>query len=301
MAGKPLTVSLGEVLWDILPDGKALGGAPTNVAWHAAQLGADAHVVSAVGDDDLGMEILRRLREMRLNVTVVATIGDRPTSTVEARLDDRGNASYVIHENVAWDHLPVSPEILALAARADAVNFGSLAQRHPAARKSTLAILDAANPDAIRIFDINLRPPFIDRDVLDGGLRRASVVKMNEDELPVLADLFSWDGTPETAMARLLGDYPNLRHAIVTRGCNGAWWRTRERLIARRPAGCAKVVDTIGAGDSVTAASMMGLLKGWDEERILETALEIASFVCGSRGGTPELPAELKAAFLENA
>ncbi len=295
--GKPLTLSLGEVLWDMLPDGKALGGAPANVAWHANQLGADAHVVSAVGGDDLGGEILRRLRAMKLNIGAVATVVGKPTGTVDAKLDDKGNASYVIHENVAWDYIPVTPEIIALAKRADAMNFGSLAQRGPAGREATFALLDAARPDAIRIFDINLRKPFIYREVLDGGMRRASVIKMNEDELPLLADMFGWSGEPEKAVDDLLAAYPNLGHAIVTRGGDGAWWHNRKKLHSLKPQGKIKVVDTIGAGDSVTAASMMGLLKGWPVDEILATALEIASFVCSSRGGTPELPAALKAKF----
>lgn len=294
---KPLTISLGEVLWDILPDGKALGGAPTNVAWHAAQLGADAHVVSAVGDDELGREILDRLAEMRLDITDIAVIPDVRTSTVDAHLDANGNATYTIHENVAWDHLPASPSILDLASRADAINYGSLAQRHENGRAATHAILDAINPDAIKIFDINLRPPFIDREILDAGIARATVVKMNHDELPILADLFQWTCSPEDGMAQLLEAYPGVQHLVVTRGADGAMWKTRKELLHLRPQPPEKLIDTIGAGDSVTAACMMGLLRGWKEERILQAAMDVASFVCSSRGGTPELPDRIKAPF----
>ena len=294
---KPLTLSLGEVLWDMLPDGKALGGAPTNVAWHATQLGADARVASAVGDDDLGREILSLLRGKGLDVSTVAVVPNKPTGTVDATLDANGNATYVIHEDVAWDYPPATPTILALAARADAMNFGSLGQRSAAGRAGTLAILDAARSEAIRVFDINLRPPFIYREVLDAGLGRASVVKMNEDELPRLAGLFGWSGRPEEIIEQMLAAYPNLGHAVVTRGAEGAWWHDRRRLLAEKPENRVKVVDTIGAGDSVTAAAMMGLLRGWEPGRILAAALEIASFVCSRRGAMPELPGELKNVF----
>lgn len=296
---KPLTIALGEVLWDVLPDGKALGGAPTNVAWHAAQLGADAHVISAVGDDPLGHEILDNLKRMRLDVSTVSILPNAPTSTVDAKLDAAGNATYTIHENVAWDYLPATPEMLALAARADALNFGSLAQRNPIGRASTHAILDAVNPNAIKVFDINLRPPFIDKGILDAGLAKATVVKMNNDELPVLAGMFGWSGDPEAGMLQLLEAYPKVRHLVVTKGGEGAWWRSREKLHFKAPPPVVKMCDTIGAGDSVTAAVMMGLLKGWKEDDILDAAMNIASFVCASRGGTPELPDRIKNQFLK--
>ncbi len=295
---KPVTVSLGEVLWDVLPSGKVLGGAPTNAAWHAAQLGADAHVVSAVGDDYLGREILARLAGMRLDIENVVTVADRPTSTVEATVGPDGNARYVIHENVAWDHLPATPAMLALAARAEAMNFGSLGQRSPAGRESTRALLRAARPGSVRVFDINLRPPFVFEAVIRGGLELATVVKMNDEELPLLAGMFGWSAVPERAIEELLAAHPNLRHAVVTRGPRGAWWHDRSRLVSKSPGTPVRVVDTIGAGDSVTAATMMGLLAGWEPGDILERALAIASFVCGGRGGTPELPAELKEPFL---
>jgi Sugar kinases, ribokinase family len=153
-------MSIGEVLWDVLPDGKELGGAPTNVAWHCAQLGADAHVASAVGKDPLGDEILESLKRMRLDLSAVSVIPDKPTSTVDAVISPEGNATYVIHENVAWDAMPASPAALALAAKADGVNFGSLGQRGEAGRLATQAIVDATPAACLRIFDINLRTGF---------------------------------------------------------------------------------------------------------------------------------------------
>lgn len=298
MQTRPLTLSLGEVLWDILPDGKALGGAPSNVGWHAAQMGADARVVSAVGDDDLGREILDRLAAMGFDTSTVAVLPGVKTSTVDAVLDASGNATYTIHEDVAWDHIPVTDAVLDLASRARAINFGSLAQRHPTGRAATHAILDRVPATAVRIFDVNLRPPYIDRDILDAGLRKASVVKMNHDELPAIAGLFGWTGEGEDVMRRLLDAYPNVGHLVVTRASDGAWWQTRDRLYSQTPPPPAAMVDTIGAGDSVTAAVMMGLLREWEPNRILAAAMNIASFVCSCRGGTPELSDSLKNPFL---
>lgn len=296
---KPLVLSLGEVLWDVLPDGRTLGGAPSNVAWQAAQMGADAHIVSAVGDDELGREAIDKLKKKGLGTSTIAVLQGIPTSTVDAVLDESGAASYTIHENVAWDHLPVSDEVLNLAAEAKGMNFGSLAQRNEVGKASTHAILDIVNPDAVRVFDVNLRPPFIDRNVLDAGMARATVVKMNHDELPLIAGMFEWTATPEAAMVQLLEAYPEVKHVVVTKGDEGAWWQARGKdLIYRKPTPVEKIADTIGAGDSVTAAVMMGLLKGWKEEDILERAMEVASFVCSQRGGMPELPEALKAKFL---
>ncbi|MCC8181018.1 MAG: carbohydrate kinase [Planctomycetes bacterium] len=295
---KPVTMSLGEVLWDVLPDGRELGGSPTNAAWHAAQLGADAHVVTAIGDDELGREAKALLLEKKLNLDATVVLPDKPTSTVDAILSPEGNATYVIHEDVAWDYLPLSDDMLALAKTVQGVNYGSLSQRAPHSKATTLAILDATPAGAIREFDINLRPPFIYREVLDDGLKRANVVKMNEQELPVIAKIFAWSDREEQAIEDLLQAYPNLNHAVITRGPDGAWWHNRKQLFKRHPRTCPQVVDTIGAGDSVTASVMMGLLKGWEEEAILEAALEIATFVCTQRGGMPQLPDELKAPFL---
>lgn len=296
---KPLVLSLGEVLWDVLPDGRTLGGAPANVAWHVKQMGGDAHIVSAVGDDELGREAIDKLKKKGFGVSTIAVLQGTPTSTVDAVLDASGAATYTIHENVAWDHLPVTDEVLNLAAEAKAMNYGSLAQRSEVGRASTHAILDVVNPDAIKVFDVNLRPPFIDKGVLDLGMGRATVVKMNHDELPQIGEMFGWTATPEAAVVQLLEAYPNVMHVVVTKADEGAWWQARGKvLIHRVPPKVEKIADTIGAGDSVTAAVMMGLLKGWREVDILDRAMEVAGFVCSQRGGMPELPEGLRGKFL---
>ncbi len=295
---RPVTLSLGEVLWDMLPDGKALGGAPTNVAWHCAQLGADAHVASAVGKDELGDEILVRLRSMNLDVSAVSIIPDKPTSTVDAMISPEGNATYVIHKDVAWDWMPVSEQARALARQAQGLNFGTLSQRGSMGCETTHTLLNETPADCLRIFDINLRPPDVHKNILQAGFEKATVVKMNDAELPVIADMFGLGEEPEAAMASLFESYANLQHIVVTRGSRGVWWHNKRKLYGKLPAMAVKAVDTIGAGDSFTASIMMGLLKGWDVEKIMDAALAVAAFVCTQRGGTPELPASLKDPFL---
>ncbi len=289
----PLTLSLGEILWDLFPGGKTLGGAVTNAAWHLGQLGADARILSAVGEDALGTEILDTLRAMKLDVSGIAVLPGVPTSTVDAVVGADGAATYTIHENVAWDFLPVGDLLLSLAAKADAVNFGSLSQRSPMGQATTQAFLDAVNPGAIRLFDINLRPPSINPEAIRLSLARADVLKTNHDELPVIARLHEWrTADPDAIMDALQKSYPNIRHIIVTRAADGAWWRTGGETYSCPAGKIAAIVDTVGAGDSVTAVCVMGLLLGWEPERILENAMEIAAFVCGNRGGTPALPEE---------
>ncbi len=294
---RPLTLSLGEILWDILPSGKTLGGAITNAAWHLTQLGADARIASAVGDDPLGREIIQTLLDTGFDPQIVRegipVLPGVPTSTVDAVLGADGSATYTIHENVAWDRLPVTPALLDVAARADAINIGSLSLRSPEARKTTHACLDAARPEAVLLFDINLRPPHYAAETLKPALERVNAVKMNHDELPVLAGMHGWPAAPEAAMAALMERYPNVRNLIVTRAADGAWWRTRDRLVSRPAGTIDTLVDTIGAGDSVTAVCIMGILLGRDPGDTLESAQAIAAFVCSRRGGTPALPESL--------
>lgn len=301
MPGKNVTlVSVGEILWDVLPDGRLLGGAPANVAWHALQMGADAYIASAVGDDADGREILARLRAMGMDTETVSVVGDKPTSTVDAMVDAAGNARYRIHEDVAWDSLPVTPAVAALAARADILAFGSLAQRSPASAAAIRGILDAASGRTLRVFDINLRPPHFTGATLVAGLERADVLKMNDEELPVVADLFGLPGEEEEAtLAGIVRRHPNLRCVIVTCGPGGALWYDRDGTVRMPPPETVEVIDTVGAGDSFTAAAALGLLKGWDKEAILSRALRTASFVCSQRGATPELPREIKQLFAE--
>jgi len=290
---KPVIVGLGEILWDLFPDGKQLGGAPANFAWHAQCLGAAGAVVSAVGDDELGREILTRLGAMHLDRSHVAVDAGRPTGTVTVALDAGGKPHYTINEQVAWDYIPAADGVLALARRADAVCFGSLAQRANISRQTIRAFLAAVRPGCIRLFDINLRKPFIDRKTIVESLGLTDVLKLSDDELPVLAELLNLPGSETEFLAATIDRF-GLDMVILTKGGHGGRLRTPRADCSR--AGIQTVVaDTVGAGDSFNAAVVMGLLAGHDIERINDYANRLAAFVCSQKGATPRPPALLVA------
>jgi fructokinase len=290
MGGK-LILAVGEVLWDLLPGAKQLGGAPANFAYHAAQLGADARLVSAVGDDLFGREIIARLSELGLAVDHVAVQKGRPTGTVSVTVDDRGQPSYVIHEGVAWDYLAVTPPVLELASRADAICFGSLAQRSDVSREAVQLIVDAAGPETIRVFDVNFRQSYYNRDLIDASLERATLLKMNNQEGPLLGKLLEPGG-----MRGLFERYATLQWVALTRGAEGSTLCARDGTVVEHPGfPVPHLADTIGAGDAFTAALVVGLLHNRPLYDINERANKVAAFVCTQRGATPLLPDELKA------
>ncbi len=286
---------IGEILWDLLPSGLQMGGAPTNFTCHAHALGADAGIISRVGEDDLGREICVRLQALGVSVSGVGTDATHSTGTVSVELDGAGQARYTIHENVAWDHLQASPTLLAAMQQADAVCFGSLAQRSAESRKAIRQLVEATPAAALRVFDINLRQKFYSEELLDASFALANVVKLNDVELGIVSHIFKLGDTPETQMAALL-DRWHLRAVACTRGAHGsllfdgASWSDQAGLPA-------EVSDTIGAGDSFTAAMTIGLLRGWSLEKIGSTANEVAAFVCSCAGATPALPERLRAPF----
>lgn len=295
--GKPIVVSIGEVLWDVLPTGKVFGGAPANVVWHAAQLGADSRIVSAVGKDALGDELLAVLRKMTLDASLVAVLPDKPTSTVTATLGKDGIPSYVIHPDVAWDSIPVTEAALAVMRQADAVNFGTLAQRGDSGFKAMRRLLDATRPDCLRMFDVNLRPGALREETLRAGFERCTALKLNIEELEVIADVFGWPKQWESALDAIMKAYPNIAHVIVTRGGDGACWKTRDGFW-EASGKVVRIADTIGAGDSLTATVIMGLLYNLPPKTILDAAIDVSAYVCTQTGATPILPPELREILL---
>ena len=280
---KKVIVGIGEILWDMLPGGKALGGAPANFAYHAQRLGEEGWAVSAIGDDPLGAEIMDIVAEKELHHIIAVT--DKPTGTVQVELDGKGVPSYNITEDVAWDNIPFTPEMEALAARADAVCFGSLVQRM-SSRSSILRFLRATRPEALKVFDINLRQHYYSPEVIEESLRLADILKINDDEIRIVADMFGL-GDDDTAACRLLMERYSLRLVILTRGAEGSEVITAREVIPQA-VGEVKVVDTVGAGDSFTAAFVVAYLRGLPLSEAQRLASETASYVCSCKGAMPE-------------
>jgi fructokinase len=288
-------VGIGEVLWDLLPGGRSLGGAPANVAAHASQLGARGFAVSAIGNDDDGRGVLEQLSLMQVDVTGVRVVDGLPTGVVDVRVDDAGAPSFTIRAPSAWDAIEVDEESTRLAERADAVIFGTLAQRDPRSRKSIAKFLGATSPSCLRILDINLRPPYIFMDVILQSLELADVLKLNDDELPMLAGMLNLTGDETTLLQDLRARF-DLDLLVYTRGARGSRMLTPDQDEGH--AGfSANVVDTVGAGDAFTAAVTIGMLEGLPLRRIQELANLVAAFVCSRKGAVPRLPEEITKEF----
>src|SRR5438874_7577468 len=249
---KPLVVGIGEVLWDMLPGGRQLGGAPANFAYHAAALGARGAVASRVGGDDLGRDILARLEALGLDRSHVGTDPDHPTGRVDVRVDAAGVPEYLIHEPAAWDFIPDRRPLLDLARRADAVCFGSLAQRCAVSRDTIRHFLRATRPPCLRVFDINLRQSYFSREVVEESLRASDVLKLNDAELPVVSRLLDGAADERSAINLLLDRYP-LRLVALTRGPHGSLLVARDgERSDHAGAPVTRLADTVGAGDAFT-------------------------------------------------
>lgn len=288
----PLVVGIGEVLWDMLPAGKQLGGAPANFAYHAQALGAQAICASCVGEDELGREVLSRLAALGMDGQFIAVDPAHPTGTVDVQVDEKGVPAFTIHQEVAWDFIPLSDDLLALAQQADVVCFGSLAQRWPVSRQTIRRFLAATPGQCLRVFDINLRQSYFDRQVIHESLELADVLKLNDQELGVLASLFEVGGDDEFAtIGHLMSNYP-LQLIALTQGGSGSRLYRSGRYFDH-PGYPAQVVDTVGAGDAFTAALAMGLHQGLDPDAINDRANRLGSYVCSQAGGTPPVPSDL--------
>lgn len=288
-------VALGEILWDMFPDGARFGGAPANFACSAAQLApqrASVSLVSAVGDDQLGRDALAALQARNVDTTHVR-VSPRPTGQVLVEVDPSGQASYKFAADTAWDDLAWDDQLAELAGEADAVCFGSLGQRSGASRDVIQRVVEATRPESLRIFDVNLRPPHVDVEVLRESLELANALKLNEQELPQLAGWCEVSGDGELELLRGLAEKFGLRAAALTRGDDGAVLLAGDD-IDRAAAVETEVIDTVGAGDSFTAAWCLGTLRGKSLEETNRWASQVAAYVCASSGATPPLPQELQ-------
>lgn len=282
-------VGIGEALWDVLPEGKKIGGAPANFAYHVSQFGLQSYVVSAVGDDILGNQILENFKEKNLQ-NLIATV-PYPTGTVQVEIDQVGVPQYVIKENVAWDNIPFTPELEELAKHTNAVCFGSLAQRNVISRNTINHFIDAMpkNDDTLIIFDVNLRQGFFNKEILDDSMKRCNVLKINDEELVTISRMMGYPGIDLQSKCWLLLGHYNLDMLILTCGVNGSYIFTAGTM-SFLPTPQVEVADTVGAGDSFTAAFTASILKGLPVAKAHRKAVEVSAFVCTQNGAMPILP-----------
>jgi len=286
-----IIVGIGELLWDVFPEGKRLGGAPVNFSYHCHQLGATGYPVSAIGNDELGAEIRDVLVSKILPDAFVTLDETHPTGTVQVTLEN-GKPSYEICEGVAWDHIPISGKLEALAQKTDVVCFGSLAQRNQASRSAIHTFLGAMRSDALKIFDVNLRQAFYSKEVIQASLKHSNILKLSDEELPVLAEMFGVDGSVVEQLNTLRAKF-DLKLVAYTRGPDGSLLVAATETDDHPGCPC-NAIDSVGAGDSFTAALCMGLLNKTPLSEINEHANRVGSYVCQQSGATPVLPEELR-------
>ncbi len=289
---KNIIVGMGEALWDVLPEGKKIGGAPANFAYHVSQFGLDSCVVSAVGEDKLGDEILENFDSKKLNSQIARV--PYPTGTVQVEIDQAGIPQYNIKENVAWDNIPFTENLEELAHNACAVCFGSLAQRSVVSRTSIQKFLDSMpnGDDVLKVFDINLRQGFYTVEILEESMRRCNILKINDEELVTVSRLKGYPGIDlQDKCWILLGKY-NLKMLILTCGINGSYVFTPGN-VSFQPTPHVEVADTVGAGDSFTAAFISSLILGKSVEEAHKKAVEVSAYVCTQIGAMPRLPERL--------
>lgn len=279
----PKIMSLGEVLWDLFPDGEQFGGAPANFACHAAILGGDVSMVSAVGDDPHGRSAIDILQSHGVDVRLIQVVPDSTTGTVGIELDGKGKPTFTIHEGSAWDRLTWSEELGSKITQVHAVYFGTLGQRSEASQITIRRALAAA-ATVPRVLDINLRSPFFDAALIRESIELTSILKLSDDELRSVCNAcgIGANGSSEELLKRLLTEQ-NLDLVIMTRGADGAVLVTPDGIL-EQPGIPTTVVDTVGAGDSFTAAFLIGLLQGVSNSRNLQNACTIAARVCAHSG-----------------
>jgi fructokinase len=289
----PVIVGVGEVLWDVFPDGEHFGGAPANVAMHAAALGAESYMVSAVGPDARGAAALARLDAAGVNRSAVARLLGRPTGVVNVSVDSKGQPAFNIAGDVAWDYLPWSQTVEDVAERADAICFGTLAQRASVSRTTIKRAVKATHRRTWRLFDVNLRQDYCDETILTSSFEMANAVKLNDEELPIVARLCRLSASSAVDQLRMLCDWFGIRLAALTRGAAGSLLVTPS-VVCESAAPTTVVRDTVGAGDAFTAALLVGLLERRSLAEVSERANAVAAYVCSQPGATPPIPAAFR-------
>ena len=282
---KPLVIGIGELLWDIFPGGKKMGGAPANVIYHAVQSGCNGHVISSVGADNLGDLMVDEMAGRGLSADYITRDEDHPSGTVSVTLDTNGSPSYVILENVAWDNIRETEENSMLVEKADAVCFGSLAQRSNVTGSTITSLLGKAGKNTLKVFDLNLRQKFYSYEVIERSLELSNVLKLNNDELEIIAGIFSLDGTDHERLEQLSVKY-DIELIALTKGSDSSiiFTLTEQSTL---PSPRVNVVDTVGAGDCFTAVLIAGMLNNNSLREIHERAVDLSAWVCTQHGATP--------------
>ena len=289
---KRYIVGLGEALWDVLPEGKKLGGAPANFAYHAAQFGLDTIAISALGEDALAEETIDALKEHNLNYLMPRV--PYPTGTVQVTLAEGGIPTYEIKEGVAWDNIPYTDEMAEIAKNARAVCFGSLAQRNGVSRENIRKFLAETPADCLKICDINLRQQFYSKEILEDSFKLCNILKINDEELVVVNRMFGYDGLDmRQTCEKMVQDY-GLKMLVLTCGTNGSYVFTDDGLTSFQDTPKVEVADTVGAGDSFTGSFCACILNGKPVQEAHKTAVAVSAFVCTQNGAMPIVPNELK-------
>ncbi len=287
---KRYIVGLGEALWDVLPEGKKLGGAPANFAYHAGQFGLDTIAISALGEDALAEETIEALKEHGLNYLMPRV--PYPTGTVQVTLAEGGIPTYEIKEGVAWDNIPYTDEMAEIAKNARAICFGSLAQRNKVSRENIRKFLADTPADCLKICDINLRQQFYSKEVLEDSFQLCNILKINDEELVVVNRMFGYDGLDmRQTCEKMVQDY-GLKMLVLTCGTNGSYVFTDDGLTSFQDTPKVEVADTVGAGDSFTGSFCACILNGKPVQEAHKTAVQISAFVCTQNGAMPTIPKE---------
>lgn len=293
---KVLVVGLGELLWDMFFDENGIfiekkpGGAPVNPIYHVAQLGGEGYAISAIGDDELGIELLGELRKKSISSDYISTV-DHPTGTVLVEMNGKSH-TFSIVEGIAWDHIPMAQASVDLVKRADAVFFGTLALRTPESNQTIHTLLSSVPSEALRFFDINIRQHYYSKELIDSLLKQANVFKVNDDELKMLSTLFNLTGS-DNEVCRWFMDTYNLRYVILTAGAVCSTIYSPDEISSIWTPKDIKVEDTVGAGDAFSGAFVYSILMGRSLREAHRRAVDIAAFVCTERGAWPEYPKEL--------
>lgn len=288
---KRLVVGLGEVLWDMLPEGRKIGGAPVNFAYHAGQFGIDTMAVSAIGNDKLGEDTIAEMNGKHLNHIFPSV--PYPTGSVQVKLDEKGVPAYDIKENVAWDNIPFTNEIESVARSCRAVCFGSLAQRNAVSRNTIRKFIESTPSGCIRIFDINLRQNFYTSNVIRDSLEHCNILKINDEEIILVSRMFNYDSSNIEKVCRTIMEDFSLEMVILTCGTKGSYIFTKGG-VSFMPTPKVNVADTVGAGDSFTGSFCAAILRGLPVAEAHKKAVEVSAYVCTQNGAMPEIPESMK-------